>query len=539
MILDRILPSRSALSKLFGPWKLSETPGVLWSGRQSSSGADVSETEALSLSAVFAGVMLLSRILGTLPLGVHRRTTMWGQPASEPATTNPATWVLGTEFNPEMSACIGRRVCEFHRLLWGNGYAKIAWDARGGVAALWPLEPWRVKPERDEDGTMFYHVDGAERVEARDMIHVPLVSFDGVSGRSFIDFAFESLGMSISAQEFAGRFFGNDASPGVILEHPSTPQKQARDEMRESWNRLHQGAANSRKTAVLWGGWKVNNGPMISPKDAQLLDERRFGVEEVARWLNIPPHMLRDLSRATFSNIEHQGIDLVVYSVGLSLKEWEQEYDRKLLDPPKIYCKHNVNALLRGDHAARASFYHALMSDGVLNINEVRELEDLNPIAGGNVHYRPMNMTPVQPPAVPEQTPAPAPAPAPSAPPPDRGPLRALLEHTLARLGRVEINAVRRAAEKPASALARMNEFWEKHQPNMAESLAPVLAVCASGVDAIALADEWCTRSRLGVIVAVGVGGSPAELGERIETMLTAWDKRPAAVALEVVPCQE
>lgn len=412
MILDALF-GRSRLASRSGPWRLSEVPGELFHGRQASSGASVNETEALSLSAIFAGVMLLSRIVGTLPLAVYRRTVQWGRPAAERASTNPATWVLGTELNPEMTAAIGRRVLEFHRLLWGNAYGRIAWNGAGGVAAIWPVEPWRVRPQRDQDGDLFYQIDGSVDVATTDMIHVPLVSFDGVTGRSFIDFAFESLGMSISAQEFSARFFANDASPGVILEHPGNPSEPARKEMRESWQRIHQGPQNARKTAVLWGGWKISNPQMISPEDAELLNQRRFGVEEVARWLNIPPHMLRDLTRATFSNIEHQGIDFVVYSLGLTLKEWEQEYDRKLLAPPDLYCKHNVNALMRGDAAGRASFYSTMTTMGALSINEVRELEELNPIQGGDQHFVPLNMTALAAPKPPEAPAAPTPTPQP------------------------------------------------------------------------------------------------------------------------------
>jgi HK97 family phage portal protein len=323
---------------------------MLWGRPESSSGATVDADSALSLSAIFAGVMLLSRVVGTLPLEVRRKTQQWGRSASVAATSNPAHWILGTEFNPEMTAAIGRRQLDFFRLLWGNAYGRIAWDGAGRAAGIWPVQPWRVRPARDEDGSLYYDLDG-ERIAPEDMIHVPLVSLDGVTGRSFIDWAFESLGMSISAQEFAGRFFGNDAQPGVTFRHPANLKKQQRDEFRESWNKIHQGPRNARQTAILWGGWDVVPSEMVSPEDAQLLESRRFGIEEVARWLNIPPHLLRDLSRATFSNIEHQGIDFVVYSIGMTLKEYEQEFDRKLLSPPDVYSKHNVNALLRGDHA--------------------------------------------------------------------------------------------------------------------------------------------------------------------------------------------
>jgi HK97 family phage portal protein len=428
-ILTRLL-GRSPLSRS-GPWPLSETPGRVFAVNESSSGAAVDEDSALSVSAVFSGVMLLSRVLSMLPLTVYRRVRKYGRDAEVEATTNPAYWLLLHEMNPEMSAVIARRVMDTHRLLWGNCYGKIAWYGSGKVAAVWPVEPWRVRPRRDDAGTLYYELDGQTRVDAPDMVHVPLVSFDGVTGRSWIDYAFESLGMSISAQEFAGRFFANDATPGVVLRHPGNPKKETREELKKTWNESHAGPRNTRKTGVIWGGWEVAAGEMVSPGDAQLLESRRFGVEEVARWLSIPPHLLRDLSRATFSNIEQQGLDFLIYSIGPTLAEYEAEYNRKLLNPPDVICRHNTKALLKNDRVTRTQVYHNLLADGVYSINDVLEEEGLPPVEGGNTHFVPLNMVPLiraaAPPAAPPAPPAPEPAPAPEPPaPPDASDLLAV-----------------------------------------------------------------------------------------------------------------
>jgi HK97 family phage portal protein len=376
--------------------RYSETPGVLFSSQTSSAGVEVTEETALSLSAVFAGVNLLSRVLGSLPLHVYQRDGRRKEIAHE----HPAYRLLHTQPNPEMTAVSFRRALEWNRLLYGGAYAEIQWAGSGQPAALWPLEGWRVSPDRDQQQRLHYKVAGAygepERVLGpEDVIAVPHVSCDGVCGRGVVHYAVQSLGLAIGVQEFAARYFGNSATPGGYLCHPGSPSPEARREFQRAWNEFHQGASNAHKTAVVYGGWEHKPGGGHDAEKAQLLEQRRFGNEEVARWLNIPPHLLRDLTRATFSNIEHQGIDFVIYSLGPTLAEYEQEYDRKLLDPPSLYSKHNVAGLMRGDHAARASFYTQMFQIGVFNVNECRELEDMNPVEGGDTHLLPLNMAPL------------------------------------------------------------------------------------------------------------------------------------------------
>lgn len=549
---------REGLARVWPGGKVSETPGVLWSAPQSSAGVPVNETDALSLSGVFAAVSLLSRVIGSLPLKVYRRDGVRGR---QEATTNPASYVLGTSANPEMTAAVYKRTMEFHRCLWGNAYAEVGWAGSGAAKALWPVEPWRVRPRRKAGGALYYEVDGTREVAPGDMIHQTLMSFDGVCGRSWVDFALDSLGLSLAQQTHAGAYFGNGARPGVILEHPGQLTEEQMRKMRKTWNERHQGAARGGGTAVLWGGWKfVGTDGQVDPEKSQLLEQRRFGVEETARWLGIPPHLLRDLSRATFSNIEHQAIDFVVYSIGPTLVEVEQEYDRKLLDPPDLYCKHNVAALLRGDSAARSAFYRELWGIGVLSVNEIRELEDRNPIDGGDTYFVPANMMtledaidppdPAPAPAPPGGTPQPDPAepPDPADPPdpPDPAPdptpaMRVLLSDTLARLARVEANALRRAAERPGKFLDWLEEFYPGHQARLAEALGPVLAACA-GVgaraegDAATVAADWCRDSRESLLALSGEVG-PGDLPPRCAALADGWETAaPLGVAERVLP---
>lgn len=483
---------------------LSETPGVLWSSScVASSGVHVDADTALSLSAVFAACSLLSRVIGSLPLQVYEQ---WGR-SKEKATTHPAYRLLHSSPNPEMTAATFKRTMEWNRLLHGAAYAEITWAGNGKPVALWPVEAWRVKPDRRDDGSLYYQIDQQREVEPDDMLAVPLISSDGVCGRGWIDYAVESLGLGIATQEFAARYFGNNAEPGGILVNPGATQPKQRQELRESWEERHKGPHKSHRTGILWGGWTYTPSGASNAENAQLIEQRRFTTEEVARWLGVPPHLLRDLNRATFSNIEQQNLDFLVYSLGPILTDYEQEYDKKLLRPPDLYSKHSVNGLLRGDQAARSAWYREMINAGVMSVNECRDLEDMNPVDGGDVHFFPLAMAPLptvafpvpvvqeSPPTTTPALPAPVPAPAPE---PTPSPvLAALLESTLERLARVEANAIRRAAEKPRRFLSWLDEYYPEHERRLREALTPVLPVCVpSGTSAEKLASVWCEDSK-------------------------------------------
>lgn len=525
-LLDAILgKGGQSLSKKTGPWKISETPGEGWYGTSTSSaGVHVDPDSALSLSAVFAAANLLSRVLGSLPLQVYRQ---WGR-EKETAATHPAYRLLHTRPNWEMSSGVFRRVMEWNRLLWGGAYASISWAGNGKPAALHPIEGWRVQPDRREDGALFYKVDGTREVEPEDIISVPNITTDGTTCKSFVDYALESLGLGMAAQEFAGRLFGQGAKPGGVLHHKGNPDRKAREEMRESWERAHGGPGNAGRTAVLWGAWEYQaEDGTFAPEEAQLLETRRFTTEEVARWFGVPPHLLADLARATFSNIEEQGINFIVYSIGPTLVDYEQEYDWKLLDAPRVYSKHNVNALMRGSSAQRSAFYSSMFNMGAMTVNEIRELEDMNPTDGGDVHFIPANnMAPLPsvafPPAAPPAPgPAPAPAPTPAPAPAASMARQDLLRSTLDRLMRVEANAVKRAAAKPDSLLSWMDEFYLSHQDRMMQVLGPVLAVAVPGADAATCSGAWCQASRESILTAAEVERKDFQLS--IERLLSTW----------------
>lgn len=544
---------KSRLATKHGPYRVSEVPGNFWSsGNRSAAGVDVDADSALSLSGVFAAVNILSRVHGMIPIHVMRQLGR----TREKATSHPAYRLLHTRPNPRMSASVFKRVMEWNRLMFGGAYAQIVWAGNGKPAAFWPIEGWRIKPSETEDGVFVYLLDGKQEIQPEDILAIPGTTPDGVSCTSFIEYAIQSLGLGISAQEFAGRLFGQGAKPGGVLKHSGTPTLTARQEMRESWESIHGGPENAGKTAVIWGGWEyVAEDGTFAPEQAQLLETRRFTTEEVSRWIdNIPPHMIGDLSRATFSNIEEQGLNAIIYTLMPTYVQYEQEVDEKLLSPPYTYCKYNVNALARGSMSVRVGFYGTMVGMGAMSLNEVRDLEDMNPIDGGDVHWIPNNnMVPItqaiggmgggpaappaqqQPQPATEPQPAPAPAPQPTlSEPPQIGAAsieakRALLASVLERMAKVEANALRRAAEKPDKFMDWAVEFYDSHHLKLADALLPVLPVVSPGISPAALASQWCVQSREDVLTACEV--PPTRLVASIDMMLRTWAYRAKGFA--------
>lgn len=501
-----------SLSRLGPSYPLSESGVLFADGQVSSSGMPVSETEALSLSGVFAACNLLSSVEAALPLKVYRKD---GQKRVEMADS-PAARILGVEANPEQSAYMHRRTRAFHRLLWGNGYSEIGWAGNGQPVASWTVEPWRVRPKRDDAGSLYYDIDnGARKVMPEDMRHTTLVSMDGVCGRSFVDFAFESLGLGLAAQQFAASFFGNGGRPGVILKHPAKQNDESVKKFRKQWNERHQGPGKAGGTAVLHGGWEYSTDDSAPPEEMQLLEQRRFSVEEVARWLNLPPHLLRDLARATFSNIEQQSIDFVTYTLGPVLVQEEQEINRKMLGVKSgTYAKHVLAGLLRGDSAARSAFYREMFAVAALSPNDILDLEDMDPVEGGDARFVPANMMTLESATSP---PEPAPAPVPGNAPPADGQgqgmppgvvqgMRSVLAATLERMARVEANAVRRLAEKPGQFLDGVEAFLAKHELTLGEAVAPVVTAAEKmGLPARAgLAAAWRLDSKAALVELSG-----------------------------------
>lgn len=393
---------------------------LLIAGRPTSTGVNVTANTAMNCVPYMAGVRLISETIGQLPLIEYRRLQPRGK---ERAIDRKLYTLLHDEPNPEMSAVTFKETLQGHAVTWGNAFAEIQWDYDMGVPlALWPLRPDKMKVGRDQNNEIFYLYrlpDGTDvKLPAYRIWHMPGFGFDGLIGYDTIYLAREAIGMAMAMEEFGARFFGNGAAPGGVLEHPNKLSSEAQNRLRTSWNEMHQGLTNQHRIAILEEGMSYKQ-VGIPPDNAQFLESRKFQLNEIARLLHIPPHMLADLDRATFSNIEHQAIEFVTYTMGPWFTRWEETCNRKLLlsgEKKIFFFEFLVDALLRGDSSARANFYKELFYLGVLSPNDIRELENMNPIddPGGNKYYIQSNMLPmdkagqVQPPPQPAPTTPPA-----------------------------------------------------------------------------------------------------------------------------------
>ena len=355
----------------------------------SNSGVAVDEDTALRISSVYACVKVISETIASLPLKLHKRKENGD---TEKAGHHPLFCLLADTPNNEMTAFTFTELMMTNLLLWGNAYALIRRNRRGEIVELYPLKAKNMTVIRDPTNNAVQYQYTAEndnpRAEsrtyrARQIFHIPAFSFDGVVGLSPIAYAREAMGLSLATEEFGARWFGNGARPGGVLEHPGTVKDP--EKLRESWNSVYKGTRNSHKIAVLEEGLTYKNVGM-SPEDSQFLQTRQFQINEICRIFRVPPHMIGDLTRSTFSNIEHQSIDFVVHTIRPWLVRWEQAIKRALLTETErtiYFPKFKVDGLLRGDFHTRMQGYAIGRQNGWLSANEIRALEDMNRIPDG------------------------------------------------------------------------------------------------------------------------------------------------------------
>ncbi|QGT99509.1 Phage portal protein [Candidatus Syntrophocurvum alkaliphilum] len=350
-----------------------------------SSGKLVNERTAMQTTAVYACVRILAETLASLPLHTYKRTDK----GKEKALDHPLYYLLHDEPNPEMTSFVFRETLMGHLLLWGNAYSQIIRDGRGKITALYPLMPDNMSVNRSDKGEIYYSYkkEGQEYLLRNyEVLHIPGLGFDGLVGYSPIAMAKNAIGMAIATEEYGAKFFNNGANPGGVLEHPAILKDPAK--VRDSWNSVYGGSGNAHKVAVLEEGMSFK--PIgIPPEQAQFLQTRKFQLNEIARIFRIPPHLIGDLERATFSNIENQSIEFVKYTLTPWLSRWEMVLNKALLSPNEkkdYFFKLNVEGLLRGDYKTRMEGYSIGIQNGFLSPNDVRELENMNTIEHGDVY---------------------------------------------------------------------------------------------------------------------------------------------------------
>ena len=366
-------------------------------GGNSNSGVRVDELRAMQTSAVYACVKILAETVASLPLHLYKKGK---NGKNETAEQHPLFSCLYETPNDEMTSFEFRETMMTSLLLWGNAYARKI-KKNGHVTELWYLKPNLMTVERDtQTGKIKYtysdDITNQTYVYRPDQVfHLKSLSIDGVTGLSPIAQAREAVGLSLATEEYGAKFFGNGARPGGVLEHPGILKDP--EKLRESWNKVYKGTRNSHKVAVLEEGMKYHT-IGIAPEDAQFLETRKYQVNEICRIFRVPPHLVGDLERATFSNIEHQSIEFVQHTIRPWLVRWEQAISRSLLDEKErllYFAKFNVDGLMRGDYKSRMEGYAVGRQNGWLSANDIRGLEDLPPIPkeqGGDVYLVNGNM---------------------------------------------------------------------------------------------------------------------------------------------------
>lgn len=371
-------------------------------GGPTHAGVNVNEESALGYVTVYACVRVLAETIGCLPLFVYRERADGGR---EKAREHPLFWLLHDEPNDEMDSLTMRETMTAQLALSGNAYAILAHSLRGDVVDIYPWDWTLVRPDRDpQTRKLFYWVKDRgkeERLPAEKVLHVHLWGLDGITGYSPIRMAREAVGLGLAATEFAARFYGQGMNVGGLLEHPNTLTDEAYKRLKQSLEEEGAGLANSWRPLILEEGMKFNRIPMPL-KDAQFIEQQKFTRDEICALFRVPPHMVANLERATFSNIEHMSLEFVMYTILPWVSRWEQAINRRLFTRQEreqgYYCKFNVSGLLRGDYKSRQEGLAVMRQNGIINADEWRGLEEMNPQEGGmgKVYLVNGNMIPIE-----------------------------------------------------------------------------------------------------------------------------------------------
>ena len=373
-----------------------DSPSYSYFFGRTHAGKRVTDRTALQHIVVYACVRVLSEAIAQLPLHLYK----YNEKGKERVPQHPLYFLLHDQPNPEMTSFVFRETLMSHLLIYGNAYAQIIRNGRGDVLGLYPLMPDKMKVDRDEKNRLIYiysrydeanpnlKEQGDILLYADEVLHIPGLGYDGLVGYSPVALAKNAIGISIACEDYGASFFGNNANPSGVLEHPGVIKNP--DKLRDAWHKAY-GGRNAHKVAVLEEGVKFT--PISIPNnEAQFLETRKFQIEEIARMYRVPLHMIGDLDHATFSNVEHLSLDFVKYSLDPWIVRWEQSLQKALLsdsEKGKYFIKFNVDGLLRGDYASRMQGYATAKQNGWMSANDIRELEDMNMIPdeeGGNLY---------------------------------------------------------------------------------------------------------------------------------------------------------
>ena len=386
-----VVSEEKAIELLFGGYGIPTTSGMV-----------VNEQTAMRISVVYRCVSLIAGTIASLPCEVYR----YKGGKSELADDHPVYWLLHDEPNPLMTANTFWKNFLWWALMRGNGYAFISRSKLGAAMAVTLAPPQSVSTHYDGDTRLLYDIAtiGGEirRYEQSSVLHYPFIGWNGKQGRSPLECAREAIGLAAAAQEFNERFFSQGNAADIAMEFPGNVNDDQMKRILDIYARNRSGLEKQRLPLVSTGGATIKRLDFDAEK-SQLVDARNFQVEDICRFYGVPPHMVGHTSKSTSwgSGIEEQTLGFVKFTLRDILKGLEQEVNRKLLRSTRFYCKFNLDALLRADSKGRSEFYKAAVggtqSPGFMTVNEVRALENLPPLEGGDKLYIP------QPAAAPEK----------------------------------------------------------------------------------------------------------------------------------------
>ena len=354
------------------------------------SGVQVTPLTAMSIPAVYRAVTLLSGAVASLPLKVYKATT----DGREPATGDITYRLLHQAPNPQQTAFTFKELIMNHLLLNGNFYAYIDWQG-GKPVGLWPIDPAAVTVDLDAaTGLISYRIStakGQQVLPPREVLHVLGMTLDGYRGVSPITMARESLGGAIAELKHGQSFFKNGAAVGGVLQHPGHLGAEAAETLRRSWRDKYSGPDNAGKVAVLEEGMTFH--PVaLSNKDSQWLESRQVSVLDIARIFGVPPALIGHLEKASYSSQEAQNLEFLTHSLRPWLTRIEQAINKALLGSGGLYAEFTTGDLLRTDLKSRFDAYRTALAAGFMTVNEVRKLENLPSMDGGDILFRPLNM---------------------------------------------------------------------------------------------------------------------------------------------------
>lgn len=368
---------------------------IWYRGNYTSAGKYITWEDSLKVTAVFSCIRILSESISTLPLHLYKRLSGGGK---ERAYAHPLYSLLHDEPNEVMDAVEFFSYMMVCLCMRGNFVSRKVSNYVGEVNELIPISPDRVRVEVDTNALVYIVStnQGEKRYTANEVFHVKGMSIDGVTGLSPIDYAKESIALAMAAEEHGAKFFANGITPSGILTHPTKLSKEAGERLKAQWNSSYGGSGNSHSMLVMEEGMKFE--PIsLTNEQSQFIETRKFQVSDIARWFRVPPHMIGDLERATFSNIEQQSLEFVTYTLTPWLVRIEKAIKRQLFsqkEKQKFFAEFLVDGLLRGDGLSRAQKLQIERQNGIINANEWREIENRNPIEGedGEAYITPLNM---------------------------------------------------------------------------------------------------------------------------------------------------